>query len=278
MSVIPKSFQMKWRHSLSLVCLCLHTCAFASCSRPIEVPVWSNGRSVNAAQDPTAGIFPDLLRQFAKAENCQLAFTLVPRSRAEFMYANAAADLLIPAIRTPERDKYGEFIPMIQGRAMLISAQEIQPKVNSIKQLLARKDLRVALVRGIDYGADYRNMIEALKKQGRLSLEIDALSVARRIKAGVSHVTIMSPTIFYDYTINEARVSDLAKNFKSDFLEELEWSEAGAYFAHNRLPENDQQLLKNYLMRVTTSGELFKIYETYYPTIILKNNVKPLDK
>lgn len=260
-----------------LTLLGLHSHAHANCSRPIEVPLSPSGRSVTAAQDPTEGIYAELLRQFSKTENCQVVFNLVPRSRAEYIYANAGADILIPAIRTAERDKYGEFVPMIQGRAMMISAKEIKPKINSIKDLLNRKDLRVALVRGFDYGSEYLEMIKSLQQQGRLALEVDPLSVARRIKTGASQVTIMAPAVFYDYTINEARVSSLATTFKADFLAELNWSEAGAYLAHHRLPENDQALLKNYLTRIASSGELIKIYESYYPPAILKNNVRPLN-
>lgn len=278
MSGIGNLFRQLLRYAVLLSGIYLHTASWANCSRPIEVPLSPSGRSVTAAQDPTEGIYAELLRQFSKSENCQVVFNLVPRSRAEFVYANAGADLLIPAIRTSERDKYGEFVPMILGRAMLISAKEITPKINSIKELLSRKDLRVALVRGFDYGDDYREMIKLLQKQNRLSLEVDAFSVARRIKSGASQVTIMAPAVFYDYTINEARVSSLATSFTSDFLEELGWSEAGAYLAHNRLPENDQHLLKEYLTRVARSGELFKIYENYYPSRVLKNNVKPLSQ
>ena len=57
------------------------------------------------------------------------------------------------------------------------------------------RDIKVALVRGYDYGPAYQEMVAELTRQGRLQLESDPMGVARLLKNGVVQATVMAPTI-----------------------------------------------------------------------------------
>jgi polar amino acid transport system substrate-binding protein len=72
------------------------------------------------------------------------------------MFEAGKADLLIPASSTPRRDQHGLFIPMLGNRPLLISLQGTRAPINTMQDLIERRELRVALVRGYDYGASYQ--------------------------------------------------------------------------------------------------------------------------
>ena len=59
---------------------------------------------------------------------------------------------------------------MINGSASAI-------KITKVADLLANKQLRIALVRGFDYGPVYQELLINLEKQGRLAYEADALAI-----------------------------------------------------------------------------------------------------
>jgi polar amino acid transport system substrate-binding protein len=129
------------------------------------VPVSANGASVIVDGLTVKGIYPDLLRAIGPKAGCQFAFTVVPRARQVAMFSAGTADVLVPASRTPGRDKFGTFIPMINHRAMLISVNNGRTPITSAQDLLARKDLRVAVVRGFDYGEAYTALIDELQNR-----------------------------------------------------------------------------------------------------------------
>ena len=93
------------------------------------------------------------------------------------------------------RDASGIFVPMIRHRAVLISIAGNHAPIASAQDLLERRTLRVAVVRGFDYGDAYQSMVRELARQGRLFTEVDPTAVARLLNLGAVDVTIMGPTI-----------------------------------------------------------------------------------
>ena len=136
--------------------------AHAIYSRTINVPMSANGQSAIVDGNAIKGIY---------------------------------LDLLIPASKIPKRDAYGCFVPPIRNRAMLITLSSGHAPIKSTQDLLAQTDLKIVLVRGFDDGPAYQELITTLTQQGRLILEVDALSVARLLKSGAADATIMAPSI-----------------------------------------------------------------------------------
>lgn len=248
--------------------------ATAGCSRPIAVPVSANGASVLLAPDGIRGIYPDVLRGVADKAGCQFDFTLVPRARQVAMYGLGQADVLVPAAHTTERDRHGVFVPLIATRAMLISIEGNHAPISSAQDLLARRDLRVAVVRGFDYGEGYMALVGELAKQGRLFVEVDVTSVARLLHAGSADLTIMGPSAIISVARREPRVQGLLERLRTDAIAELPWRANGAYISH-ALPREDQQLLVDTLEKAARTSAVMDGYVHYFGPDLLKGGVRP---
>ena len=252
------------------------TAAHAACTRVIQVPVSAMGQSVRIEGDTITGIYPDLLRGLSDKEGCTFVLTEVPRARQEIMFETGRADLLIPASKTPKRDALGTFVALIHNRATLLSIQSNRAAVKTVRDLQDNSKLKVALVRGFDYGPIYQELITALGKQGRLILEVDAVSVARLLKAGTADVTIMAPTILVGAVQGDERVQDILDKLRTEPLDDLPWGDSGVYISTTALNPQDKAALQDALERVARSGEVWKGFLRYYSPSILKDSIRPL--
>ena len=255
-----------------LVSLATH--AGATCSRDINAPVSANGASVIIEGERVNGIYPDVLRSVGAKAGCSVLFTVVPRARQVAMFKAGTADVLVPASRTQGRDLIGTFVPMINHRAMLISVNSGRAPITSAQDLLARKELRVAVVRGFDYGESYAALVEELRKQGRLFVEVDVIAVARLLHAGSADVTIMGPTLMAGAIRRESRVHGLQEKLKIESIPELPWTQSGAYLSNALKPE-DLALLREALEKAGKSNQIMEGYLRYFRADLLTDSVRP---
>ena len=248
--------------------------AAAACSRPMVVPLSSTGKSVVIKGAGISGIYPDLLRGMQDKEGCTFVMSGVPRARLELMFETGKADLLIPASKTPKRDEVGHFVPLIQNRATLISVETGRAPVRSLAELLARPDLRVIAVRGFDYGKTYQEALVELGRLGRLTWEVDPLSVARLLKTGSADATIMAPVILAGAMQDDVRVADLLDKLRFEPLDELPWGESGVYLSKTSLAKEDVQALLAAMTRLSQSGAVWRGFQRYLPAAVLKESVR----
>ena len=248
--------------------------AQAGCSKVMNTPLAPTGQGVTIEGGTIGGIYPDILRSNQSKDTCLFAFTAVPRARQELLFENGVADILIPASKTPRRDELGSFVPLSSSRAVLISVQSERPPIKSVKELLDQKDLKVALVRGYDYGPVYQDMAAELNRQGRLQWEADPLTVARLLKSGSVQAAVMAPTILAGTVMEDERVRDLADKLRFEAIEELPWVSNGLYIAKG-LSEADRQALLEFFDRVAKSGAVWKGFQQYYAPHVLKFGLKP---
>lgn len=238
--------------------------ARAGCSRPIRVPVAPLGMSVIVSGGAVGGVYPEVLQRVAADTGCEFDFSVVPRARLEAMYASNGADLLVPATRTGSRDARGEFVPMMRTRPLLISLNAARAPIEHLQQLAERRELRVALVRGFDYGEPYLRLVEILRQQKRLVMEADALAVARALERGLADVTLMAPSIFTGTLLQDGRTRPLVERLHFETVPELGWGESGVYLSH-QLARADRALLAEALERHARSGAFWKTVQKHYP-------------
>lgn len=250
--------------------------AAGACSRTIEAPLAPVGLSVILAADGAAsGVYPDLLHSVERRSGCQFHFSAVPRARQELLFENGQADILIPASRSPRRDEVGEFVPLIASRATIIGLRGERLPLQSLRELAEQRQWRVALVRGFDYGDEYQQISRELARQNRLSLQVDATSVARMLLSGQADLTIMAPSILLGAIANEARIQPLQERLRIEPVDELPWSESGAYLSRNSLTESDRQRLREALEQGARSGSVWRSFQKYYPAGSLDQSIRP---
>jgi polar amino acid transport system substrate-binding protein len=248
--------------------------ATAACEQPFLIPVAPTGVSVTIKGDAVGGIYPELLRGVSARSECKFIFSVVPRARQEAMFEAGKSHLLLPAVRTPRRDQHGYFVPVIGTRATLMSVDGARAPVRSIRELLARKELRVVLVRGFDYGTVYLDLIEQLSAQGRLLLEKDGAAVARVLDAGFADVTLMAPTIFASAIADDKRFAWMMPKLRIEPLDELPWGESGIYISKQMVGADDRATLQNLLASAVKSGAVYETLKRHYPPAVLAGGVR----
>ena len=246
----------------------------AGCSRSIIVPIAPIGLSVFLAQDNTiGGVYPEILRNAGLKEGCVFELSAVPRARLDLMYESGRADLLIPASRSPARDEFGIFVPLIQSRAMLISVASERLVVRSAQELLERNDIKVGLVRGFDFGPAYQALVKELTRQGRVVLDVDAASIARTLQSGAIDMTIMAPSILVGAMQADPKAAGLLEKLRAEPIDELPWGDSGAYISRN-LGDADRATLKDMLERAGKSGAVWKSFQRFYPANALNGSIR----
>ncbi len=249
--------------------------AQAGCSRVINTPLAALGLSVMLDGEAINGIYPEILRNNQSKDTCMFALTAVPRARQELLFETGKADILLPASKTPRRDELGIFVPLTYSRAALISVNTDRAPIKTLKELLEARDLKLALVRGYDYGPAYQELIAELTRQGRLQMESDPTGVARLLKNGVVNATVMAPTILAGTLIEDERVRSLADKLRYESIEELPWLGNGLYLSKTALSESDRQELLEFFDRIGKSGAVWKGFQKFYDSSVLKVGLKP---
>lgn len=247
----------------------------AGCSRPIIVPLAPVGISVIVNEDKLSGIYPEVLRKISARTGCQLKMTAVPQARLEAMFEMGTADLMLPAMGTAHRDRFGEFVPLVGARAMLLSVDAKRPAVADLKALLQRRELRVAVVRGNDYGDEYRTAVAELERQGRLFYETDPLQVARLLDKGIADVTILTPMSLAYEMKEDRRVQHLLERLRIEEMPELPWGYSGAYISTRSLSPQDQRYLAAQLRESFKTDAVWAEYRRYYPANVVAASRRP---
>lgn len=264
-----------FRSALTVSLVALACNVQAACSRSIHVPIASLGLSVITAGENVSGVYPDVLRALASKQTCSFEFSVVPRARLEALFAAGKADLLIPASRSARRDAWGQFVPLVRSRAVVISTKSDRPAIRSVQDLLEQRTLRVALVRGFDFGEGYQAIVKELTSQGRVELHVDAASVARMMQIGGADLTIMAPSILIGTLIGEGRSNGLLDTLRYEPLEELPWGDSGAYLSKTALHDSDRAALVELLTQAAKSGAVWKAFQRYYPAEALVGSIRP---
>lgn len=244
----------------------------ASCSRVMQVPVAAIGLSVTHGDEGFGGVYPEILRS---VQGCNFVLSAVPRARQQALFESGRADLLVPASRSPQRDEWGYFVPLVQARAVLISLQSERAPLKSLRELRDRRELRVALVRGFDFGEAYQDLLRDLRAQDRLVLEADVLGVARLLAAGMADVTVMAPSILIGAIAVDRRWNTLPDRLRIEPVDELPWGDSGVYISRSSVNEADRLALTTALERVARSGQVWRAFQRYYPPGSLAESIRP---
>jgi polar amino acid transport system substrate-binding protein len=250
--------------------------AQANCSRPLAVPMAPIGLSVSFDDDRIEGVYPTLLREMSPSLGCEIQIQRVPRARLQKMFETGQADLLIPASASPAREQDGEFVPLIQVRASLMSLSRERPSPRSLAELLAQPDYRVVVVRGFSFGPAYDNAIAVLRAQKRLLEESDAVGVARALRQGLAQGTVMTASILIGTLVQEPDLTPLVKQVRVEPLEELGWSESGVYLSRHSLNEAERRRLRQAFQQQAKAGRVWQLFNDTHPPGSLGGSIRPL--
>ena len=262
------------RHLALLAMLALPALSWGACSRVMQAPVSGLGQVIIVDGRNVGGLYPDLFRSLGEKAGCEIRFSAVPRARQEALFETGKSDLLVTAARTPRRDRHGYFVPILGVRAALVSFDSNHATIKSMDELAERKNLRVALVRGVDYGESYQALARQLAKQGRLFYEADVVGVARLLNAGFADVTIMTPTSMAGGMMQDERVKPLIDRLRIELLDDLPWSESGIYISKTTVRASDRVQLEYMINTAVKAGQFGEGVKQHYPPAAVEGTLR----
>lgn len=262
-------------HFLLLSLLLLTSAAHGRCSHPIQVPVATYGYTVIVKDKQFSGILPEVLNTIQAKSNCRFEYTLVPKNRQEMLFETGQSDLLVNAVKTARRDKFGIFFSFIHLRATLISIDGQHSSFQRTNDLYTRSDLKLLIVRAYDYGPAYQEIVAEMSKLGRVIVESDPVSVAKLMRSNPKYVTIMAPTIFAGIIHTDVALENMIGKIRYEKLDSLPWNDSGVYISKTSMSLADQRYLKVQFEKHVNLDDIKRAYQKYYPPEVIKIGIRP---
>lgn len=250
--------------------------AHAACSRPIDAPLSPMGLIGRVESGHGEGIYADLLRESGEAAGCEIRFVDLPRARAQKLFETGETDLLLPAVALPSRNAHGEFVPLLRVRPALISYRRTLPATLSADQLMARGELRVAVVRGFSYGESYEDMARTLGQQGRLSVQTDVAGVVKALRRHTADACVINPAILLGELLTAPDGQQLWNQLHITVINELPWTESGVYLSSETLTEPDRKALREALARAGKAARAWELFMSRFPRASLDKVIQKL--
>lgn len=248
----------------ALACLC-RTPAWADCSRTIVVPASPTGFNVKVVDDVATGVYPDWLREVGRRAGCQFQFPVMPRARADSMvFVSNQSDMLLPASQNADRDQKGQFVHVINLTPTLITLHSASNVPKDLRALLARTDMRAALVRSYSWGNEYDALVRELAAENRVDFVNDLETIGRMLRVGRVDFTILPPTLLYS-ALQIASAGIQTGEFRYTALGGLPRSKVGAYLSRQTLSAADLDVLITHMLRASRDGSIRTYFEKYYP-------------
>lgn len=250
------------------------TAAWAAdgCSRPITVPVSPLGVAMLIGKNQEAsGSAIEFLHELARRSQCNVQFIFVPRVRGIQMYLAGEVDLLGSATQTPERDSAGDFVHMFDDHAMLVGLRERIAPLGLPASLLDGR-YTVNVIRGYDFGPDYRRMTETLRSQGRLEDVVDPDTLMRKMVAGRADVALISPHVTYQASMQ----AGMAERMAAVRIDGFAPHHVGTYVSARSLTAADRKRLIAALAELKREQFQWKILQRTLPPWVLAG-IRPVD-
>ena len=238
--------------------------ALAGCSRTIVAPMALSGRLVFAGDgERLRGVWPELLEEVGRIVDCRFAMAPMPRPRLDMEFlAGRSVDLLISATRTPERDRWGEFVPLFRQPMVIVTRRDATTVPGSLSAL-RQSSWRMVVQRNFHFSAEYRALVADLEAAGRVDAANGTEAAARMLRAGRVDFALMSPP--------QAQAT-AGEDLVFRRFDDLPLMEVGLYLSSARLGSADLALLRDALGRAARDGLVRRVFLRHYlPEIVNMN-------
>lgn len=238
------------------------------CLRPLKLATDPQGKlfTVNASKE-IGGVLVSIFEDVKKETHCEIEWILVPRARGLLGFKDGIYDIIY-AIKTEERDQQGTFIPLNELYPSLIVLKGLA-KTNDVEKILQQDNLIFNVVRGYDYGREYRALISKLKENHRLEEVPDIETIAKKMRINRTNATILAAPLF----VTVAESFQLEQKIDVFILKNAPSAKAGIYLSNQTLSKVEISALTKAIQKVGNSNKIKKMYLENYPAWALKGYV-----
>lgn len=208
--------------------------------------------------DTIRGSSIDVLSEVQRRSGCKLTVRWYPRSRLYAQFFNNELDLAGASARTPERDRYGVFLPYTYTHFELVLLNKDAGKFRSLAEFVEQGTARLNITRGIVYNADTQRQLDRLQQLGRLEYVNDYGVVFRKILAGRADGTLAPASI---HLMNQ-RQFGLVGKMSAGTVAEAPRLLVGLYVS-KKMPPEVVQRYADALRSIVLDGTMQKFYEGY---------------
>jgi polar amino acid transport system substrate-binding protein len=205
------------------------------------------------------GAAVDIVAELGKRTGCRFNVEWYPRGRMFVQLSNGQLDLAMSALRSPERDRAGSWVPYSYTQFELLLTSQGGGPFGSLEAFVDRGKGRLNVTRGITYPPAASAQLERLEKQGRLEYVNDYAIVFKKIKAGRADGTLAPPVIYLQHQRRLGIVGLLQAMSISEWPRSL----TGVYISHATVSGAVRQGLSSAFYDMVNDGTVQKIYERY---------------
>ena len=200
----------------------------------------------------------DVLAEMRKRSGCQFHIRWYPHGRLYAQFFNNELDLTGASLRTPERDRYGVWLPYTSTQFELLLLNKHAGKFRSLADFVEHSKARLNVTRGISYSTATAAQMDRLQKLGRLEYVNDYSVVFRKIQAGRAEGTLAPPAI---HVLHQRAFGMMGKMTGTPFAESPR-ALVGMYVS-NKVPPKVLQAYADTLRAIVADGTVQRIYARY---------------
>ena len=145
------------------------------------------------AQGEERGFDVDSVREVALRSGCRFETQHLSVVKSWQALEQGQIDIVVSALRTPDRDRLAEFAIMGNTAPLLMMRRGSVPPGLTPERFLAHPGLRLIVVRGARFGTATSAWVERLREMGRVSEAGDMAAALRAFDAGRAQALIVFP-------------------------------------------------------------------------------------
>ncbi|MFG6432211.1 substrate-binding periplasmic protein [Roseateles sp. LYH14W] len=230
------------------------TGAQAACSRELRIGVSSLGYAAYQQDGQMRGIIPDLVAALAQRSGCRLRLALRPRARVMLEFEQGQLDIVTSSIRTPERDRFGHFLPYAYAELDLLLLNETLPR--TMRDLSQRPEFKLGLVRGVRLGDVLTDWVEPMLASKQAEYSPDFENLAAKLSAGRIQAALI-PSIIHTKMRRDGLLPVQATAVD---LTDAPPETIGLYVNRKNVPDADLQLLQRHVEALRREGQVQQVY------------------
>ena len=230
------------------------------CGRPLRVAMSDLGVGGYLEQGQPRGLIPDLMQELQSRSGCRLQIVPLPRARALLDFERGELDLITSALKTPERDRTGSYLPYGYTQQDLLLLPEAGPGIKRFADLRLRPDLRVGVVRGIRAGGRLDAEIDVLAERGRLEYSPDFNNLAAKLSARRLQAALMPNALHIKLRRDGLLPADLVVQTEPDAPPQ----QLGVYVNRRTTPAPVIARLEKQLAAMVASGWVRQAYGRHF--------------
>ena len=235
----------------------------AACNAPLRIGVSQLGVAYFKRADGQAqGYDLDLVRELARRLGC--TFEIVDMNRVRIFQSlehGEFIDVATSASQTPERDKYGQFVPLSLPRNYLLVHKKLATAGFDLNQFTATPMLRMGMLAGSNYGPFINARLAVLARQDRIETTPQVEMLIPRLIAARYDGLIVTPA----YYIAALRELHGGEDIAVLPIPESEAYLSGFYLSLKTLTEVRRHSIQQTLRAMQMDGSVLRIYRQYFP-------------